>query len=353
MNVEDLIPAPDTIPVHWGWFQVFLILTFVLHLLFMNAMLGSGIMALVGEFKMDDHTDRMNHDMAEKWPYAIALTVNMGVAPLLFLQVLYGHFIYTSSILMAVYWLSVVLLLIIAYYCAYIYDFKFNALGQARKIFITLAVVLLLWIGFVFSNNMVMMIQPELWQGYFRNPFGTLLSVSEPMVIPRYLHFVAASVAVGGLCRAIVWKMKAGNEAATASVRSGLKWFIWATAIQFPLGIWFLISLPKDKMMLFMGGGILHTLLLVLGLVLSIVAMAVAMKKKVWWTVWVTLAVVLDMVLMRDLLRKAYLAPYFSVSDLNVVPDYSPMVLFLVSFAVGLALIAYMLKLVVSERKEA
>ncbi|PIE61268.1 MAG: hypothetical protein CSA29_04215 [Desulfobacterales bacterium] len=352
MNVENLIPAPDTIPVQWGWFQVLLIVTFVLHLLFMNAMLGSGIMALVGEFQMNGDADRVNHDMAKKWPYTIAFTVNMGVAPLLFLQVLYGQFIYTSSILMAVYWLSVVLLLIIAYYCAYIYDFKFETLGQARMIFIALAVVLLLWIGFVFSNNMVMMIQPELWPAYFRNPFGTLLSISEPMLIPRYLHFVAASVAVGGLCRAIIWKMKNTDEASATAVRSGLRWFIWATAIQFPLGIWFLLSLPKDKMMLFMGGGILHTILLSLGLVLSIGAMAVAMKKNVWGTVWLTLAVVLDMVLMRDLLRKAYLAPYFSPSDLNVVPDYSPLVLFLLSFAVGLALIAYMLKLAASAGKE-
>ncbi|WDP92191.1 MAG: hypothetical protein HUN04_21695 [Desulfobacter sp.] len=350
MTPQILIPLPDTIPVHWGWFQLLLTVTFLLHLLFMNAMLGSGIIALVREFKMDARGDRLNHEMAEKWPYTIALTVNMGVAPLLFLQVLYGHFIYTSSILMAVYWISVILLLIIAYYAAYIYDFKFEAMGQARKIFIAIGVILLLWIAFVFSNNMVMMIRPEAWQAYFRNPFGTVLSLSDPMLVPRYLHFVAASVAVAGLFQAIVWKMKNKDDGA---VRSGLKWFAWATCLQFAIGIWFLLSLPHGKMMLFLGGSLLHTALLGCGILMAGAALFAAVRGNVWGAAGLTLALVLDMVLVRDLLRRAFLAPYFSPEDLTVVPEYSPMVLFLVSFALGLALIAYMLKIAASAGKEA
>ncbi len=47
-------------------------------------------------------------------PLVIAFAVNFGVAPLLFLQVLYGHFIYTSSILMGIFWISIIPALIIA-----------------------------------------------------------------------------------------------------------------------------------------------------------------------------------------------------------------------------------------------
>ena len=35
-----ILPQPDTISVNWGWFQFLLLLTFPLHLLAMNAMLG-------------------------------------------------------------------------------------------------------------------------------------------------------------------------------------------------------------------------------------------------------------------------------------------------------------------------
>lgn len=137
MNPGNLIPVPDTNPVHWAWFQV-----------------------------------------------------------------LYGHFIYTSSILMAVYWLSIILRLIIAYYAAYIYDFKFNQMGRSRTIFISISVILLLWIGFVFTNNIL---------------------------------------------QALFWTVKRPSILTEKAVRSGLNWFAWATCIQFVVGVWFLISLPEDS----------------------------------------------------------------------------------------------------------
>lgn len=351
MNPVNLIPVPDIIPVHWAWFQVLLIVTFVLHLLFMNAMLGSAIMALFREFKIDQDADAMNLQTAEKLPYTIAFTVNLGVAPLLFIQVLYGHFIYTSSILMAAYWLSIVLLLILAYYAAYIYNFKFNAMGRSRTIFISISVILLLWVGFVFTNNMVMMIQPKIWSAYFRNPFGTLLGLKEPMLIPRYLHFVVASIAVAGLLQAIFWTVKKQEPVSKKAVRAGLNWFVWATCIQFAVGIWFLISLPEDTMMLFLGRASLNSALLAVGILLGGAAIVSAAQNKVWPTAALALITVVDMVLIRDLLRSAYLKPYFSPKQLTVVPDYSPMILFLVTFAAGIVIIAYMIKLAVSSAK--
>jgi hypothetical protein len=51
------------------------------------------------------------------------------------------------------------------------------------------------------------------------------------------------------------------------------------------------------------------------------------------------------MIIMRDLVRVAYLRPYFSLADLKMVPQYSPMLVFLVIFAGGLWVIYWMLKL--------
>ena len=50
MQAADLIPAADSIPAPWGIFQVLLTLTFVLHLLFMNMMLGGTIIGMVEVF---------------------------------------------------------------------------------------------------------------------------------------------------------------------------------------------------------------------------------------------------------------------------------------------------------------
>jgi len=194
-----LIPAPDSIPVHWGWLHFFFLLTFVLHLLFMNAMLGTGIIALVKSLKGTRQDLPIAKEISLKLPYTIAFTINMGVAPLLFIQVLYGNFIYTSSVLMGWYWLSIIGILIIAYYSAYLFDFKFDTLGSARSIFIAVCVILMLLVAFLFTSNITLMLTPEKWVRYFSNAGGTILNLSEPTLIPRFLHFVCASIAIGGL----------------------------------------------------------------------------------------------------------------------------------------------------------
>lgn len=51
------------------------------------------------------------------------------------------------------------------------------------------------------------------------------------------------------------------------------------------------------------------------------------------------------MSLMLDILRRAYLKPCFSLSDLKVIPQYGPMIIFLFVFAADLVVIGYMLKL--------
>jgi len=158
MDPSRLIPAPDTIPVPWGWFQFLLLLTFVLHLLFINTMLGTGIIAVVYHLKTAKNESSLTAGIARKLPYSIAFAVNMGIAPLLFLQVIYWHFFYVSSVLMAVYWISIIVLLLVAYYSAYIYDFKYASLGSARAVFIGVTVLILLFIAFLFTNNLTLML---------------------------------------------------------------------------------------------------------------------------------------------------------------------------------------------------
>jgi hypothetical protein len=82
MNPAALIPTPDAIPVPWGWFYVLLMVTFLLHILVMNAMLGGGIIALISALRPGRQNTLLTKELSYKWPYTIAFAVNMGVAPL-------------------------------------------------------------------------------------------------------------------------------------------------------------------------------------------------------------------------------------------------------------------------------
>jgi hypothetical protein len=355
MDPSNLIPVPDAIPVHWGWLNFFLLLTFMLHILCMNTMLGIGIIALFNSFSKKPDAVSVSRQVSTKLPYTIAFTVNMGVAPLLFIQVLYGHFIYTSSILMAVYWLSIVLILLVAYYSAYLYDFKFDALGDRRLIFITVTVILLLIVGFFFSNNMTLMLRPAEWTRYFTNPRGTLLNLSEPTLIPRYLHVLASALAVGGLFLAIVWQVK-GTRASTSyqkNIEQSLRWFNYATLSQFIIGSWFLMRLPDDMARMFMGGHPYATMLFAAGVIGTIISLIFGFKNKVWPCAVATVVTVAVMVLMRDQLRLAYLTPYFHPTMLKTSPQYSPFFLFILTLVAGIILIGFMLRLALKGKQEA
>ncbi|MFO7666408.1 MAG: hypothetical protein R6V76_07310 [Desulfobacterales bacterium] len=348
MDTASLIPAPDIIPVHWAWLKVLLITTFTAHILLMNIMLGSAIIAFISSInrQSDSSLVYLQKEISQKNTFIIAFTINFGVAPLLFLQVLYGNFFYTSSILMAVYWLSVVFLLITAYYAAYIYKFNFDRLILTRKYAAGLSALLLLVTGFFFTNNMTLMLVPDTWTRYFTNPSGTLLNLSDPTLFPRFFHYVAASIAVSGLYIAITWerKKKNGVSHSDINITRGMKYFIYATLVQFCVGIWFLISLPRDVMLLFLGGDMVHSAVFLAGIFAGIAALVFGFIKKVWPAVWATITSIIFMVLVRDMVRTAYLKPYFAVEKLKTIYQYSPMIMFLAALTVATVIIIYIIR---------
>lgn len=348
MDIAALIPPPDIIPVHWAWFKVLLIITFMAHILLMNIMLGSAIIAFFSGLNKspDSSMISLQKNISEKTTFVIAFTINFGVAPLLFLQVLYGNFFYTSSILMAAYWMSVILLLIIAYYSAYIYKFKFEALAFARIYFIGLTALLLIITAFFYTNNMTLMLSPGSWTQYFAKPSGTILNLSDPTLFPRFLHFLTASVAISGLFIAIIWqkKKKGGSANADLNIKKGMKYFFYATLFQVLTGAWFIISLPKDIMLLFMGKDGISTMIFLAGLIATVVSLIYSYKNRVWPATWSAIVTVFFMVIMRDMVRTAFLKPYFTVEKLKVVHQYSPMIMFMASLIIGIAVIVYMIR---------
>lgn len=342
-----LIPTPDTIPAAWGWFQALLMLVFPLHLLLMNAMLGSTAIAAWAMLRKDETQWGLAHELGKAIPFLVAFAVNLGVAALLFLQVLYGHMFYSSSVLMGVFWLAVIPLLIVAYYAAYLFDFRFASLRKtAATALIVLPLVIFLAIALTFTNNMTLMLNPEAWKAYFGNPGGTLLNLGDRVLPARYLHFITGGTAVGGLFVAMFGRLRKGMDQRVrdAAERIGMRVFTVLTGVQIAVGFLFLALLPRPVLMLFMGGDMTATLLLGIGLVTALMLLMAGMARKLWLCAGLALPLVYVMSFMRDFVRSGYLKPHFSPESLQVVPQYSPMVMFLVALAVGLGTVVWMLR---------
>mgnify|MGYP000845359435 CR=1 FL=1 len=345
MNPASLIPTPDTLTAHWRWFQFLLMLTFPLHLLAMNAMLGSALTSLAAHMMPGRHHRELSHELAKALPLLVAFTVNLGVAPLLFVNVIYGHLLYSSTVLMGLYWLAIIPIIITAYYLAYIYDFGFKKLGNIGPFAVIIFMALAMSVGFVFSHNMTMMILPATWTRWFDNPSGTLLNLSDPTLVARYLHIITGSLAVGSLLAALYSRiaLKGDPEVSEAGQTLGMRLFSWLTLLQLPAGIWFLLTLPQETMKRFMGGDTISTALLALGILLAIATLAAGFKRMVIPALWMTIPLVYVMSFMRDSVRTSYLAPYFDMTKVPANVQWSPLVLFLVSLVAGLAVIFWML----------
>ena len=343
--MQPIIPSADTIPVAWGWFQFLLLLTFPLHLLAMNAMVGGLAIGVVQHFRGGDSRRRLAHRIAIILPLVIAFTVNFGVAPLLFLQVLYGHFVYTSSILMGLFWIAVVPILIVAYYGAYLYDFKFKGLGAAGK-WLALAVLLLLFcIGYFFSNNMLLMSLPERFSEYFQHRDGSLLVSGQSEFLPRYLHMMTGALAVGGLFVALLgrFRAQAAPELAAHASAVGMKTFFFMTIVNVGVGTWYLTSLPKQQMLLFMGRDLAATICFIVALLLVIGVLVSSFRQQLMTTLIGTVVLVYLMSFLRSWLRTDMLADYFNLSQLQVAPQYSSMFLFLICLAGGVVCVGWLI----------
>ena len=346
------IPTLDPIPLpapYW-LFKVLLVVTFTLHILAMNFMLGGTVLALLTRWGGNrDRASRMFSDIATKLPVLLPATVTLGVAPLLFLQVIYGQFFYTSSVLIAWPWFLLLVTLTIAYYGLYFVSARTHHRTGSGRWALLGSFLLIAVIGFIFTTNLTLSQTPAAWTGkYFADPGGWNLNLGEATLAPRYLHFFTAAVAVGGLLLMLIaWlKRDADTEYRRSIFQYGGKAFEYATMAQFAVGFWFLVSLPKELRTLFMGDSSLATLLMVAGIAAAVAAILVVARAlrqddyrlgAVAGTGFTVLAVA-AMATMRDMLRDAYLKPYFHPERFVVQTQWTVLPLFLAVFLGGVAL---------------
>lgn len=353
MIQSSLIPTmdPNPLPAPFWVFKLLLVVTFFLHIVAMNCMLGGAVLSLGAWWRRKESAQgsRMFFDIANKLPVLLPATITLGVAPLLFVQVLYGRFFYTSSIIMAWPWFLVLVFITFAYYGFYYVSFRSQQQPGKAGLVLWASTILIFLVGFLFSNNFTLAQTPSRWGGkYFADPSGWSLNLAEPTLFPRFLHFIAAAVAVGGVF--LIWMARANWERdrdyARQLLQFGGKAFLYATMAQILVGIIFLVTLPRAMRMIFMGDNPLATTLLMVGVLGGIVAiflMSDALRNENLRTASLVVPgilgiVILCMAWMRDILRDAYLKQWFNPDQFAEKTQWSVFPLFLLLFIGGVIL---------------
>jgi hypothetical protein len=361
------IPHVDPLPLPGPvWlFTALLLVVFTLHVAAMNSALGGGLWALWnyvrGRHAEHPYSRRLANELAEMLPTFLAFTVTLGVAALLFVQVLYGNFLYASSILIGTLWLAVIPLVMVAYYGLYYFSYTAESEKGSAGWVLGVSVCLLLGIAFIFVNNMTLMLSPERWLGMYRShPNGWNLNLGERSLIPRYLHIVNGAIALFSaiLAHLGMRRMKVDAAYGRWMVQRAALVFAACTGLQFLLGMWLLLAIPREVAMVLLrdplAGSVFGLALIsVISAMLLILLGSLSEKPSamVHAGFGMSLVTLFLMVCLRYLLRLAYLKPYVHLGALAVRPQIGVIVLFLLLFVGGLVTVGYMLSLVARSKK--
>jgi hypothetical protein len=357
--VTPVIPLPDPLPqpapawLMWALLQ----LTFLLHVLAMNVVLGGSILALHWRFgrRPSDATARASIVAAftKALPVAVAAAVTFGVAPLLFVQVLYGRLFFTSSILMGWLWLAVVPLVILGYSGAYLLAFRGEALGsRARWVAVAVAAVFA-GVAFLYVTNVTRSLRPDTFAGAYRvSGAGLTLNLGDPTFWPRYLHMLLGAVAVAAMGVALYGLARRRHEPELAAwaMRRGIVVFGVATAANVLVGIGLLATQPRGILMRLLGGDPGATSLLAVAVLLAIAAAGLVplvlvarnTARATGAQAAVLLATLVAMVLLRDQLRQQSLRLSGFEPPAWVAPQWGPFAVFALFLVAAVVAIAWM-----------
>jgi len=356
----ELLPSlnPGGVPGPVGLLHLLLVLTFFLHLLFVNLTLGGTLIAWISHLRSSARDDDPRGVLARRLTavngYGISLTITTGVAPLLFIQTLYQQLFYTGTILIGWAWFSLLLLLLAGYYAAYLYKFRgAPARGAGGGAWIALSAVAFLAVAAIHVAVHLVHVRPALWTRYDAAPWAVL---ADPTFVPRLLHFVLAGIALSGVVMA--WwsarRARAGErpELERAIARIGWRWALGATLLQVVDGVILLLLLPGTVLQGMMTGGfatlapLTLAILGAVGLLLLLVRVTdpAAAPAAVTWLAGGMVGVIAVMTVTRHQVRNLYIDGDVALGELAVDPQWLNLGLFTVLLVAALAVTAWMVR---------
>ncbi len=365
-------PAVDPIPLPAPiWlFKLLHNDTLSLHFVAVEMLLGGLLLAVgLSLFNQSAAATTTARALARRLTVVMTYVINLGVPPLLFAQVLYGRALYTSSVLIGVYWIAIIPMLMLCYWLLY----QFSARLDKGKSAWWIGLIAWLTAGSIarlLSTNMTLMLRPEVWRDmYSASAAGRFLPPSDPTLEPRWLMMLAGGLFIAGLWLVYLagrstfeaeQKKYMAAQGGKVAVVFGVFYLlagVWAASVQpEAVKVGLANGFPGHALYRFAGlAGYGWLLLVVVAMLLG--ALAAFGKIASAWLGWagVLVTVLLEIMLtvyrdgVRDvtLLNKGY-----DVWDRVVVTNWGVVGLFLVLFVAGLGVVGWLAWVVAHAQKQ-
>jgi len=200
MDIETLnaLRSPAGIPGPPWLFLALLVVTWALHMLAVLVMLGTITISLIGCFSSSKHWQCLANVALEIGKVAVSIAIVLGVAPLLFVQVIYDPFWYVSNVISGRWVVISIFLLLTGYYSLYHGYFVSRDNNFQGRVSLAIALLLLVCFGLIMHTLTSQMLQPEQWLQWYA-PGGhidTSGSRLHGLNYARFLYFISLSVPV-------------------------------------------------------------------------------------------------------------------------------------------------------------
>lgn len=218
---------PAGAPAHPLIFLVLGVVTFALHMTAVNVMLGTLGLSAWGSFSQNPYWQRLAGALGTTAKVAVSIAIVLGVAPLLFVQVIYDPFWYTSNVISAWWLLGFLAILTVAYLALYRFyglNHQYAEDGSALPIqgapqgglWLVGSFILMVTCGVIMHAVVNQSLQPGEWMNWYApegvvDPHGREL---HSITIARVAFFLLLSIPVtaGWLFGMRRYLLSAGEE---------------------------------------------------------------------------------------------------------------------------------------------
>ena len=185
------------------------VLTLVVHGLFMNYVLeGVGYLAVtaIGRRRDGDGLESVSiRSVLTDWmPFATSAAITAGVAPLLFVQILYKKNFYTANLLLFHRWMAILPLLIVGFYLLYL--LKTDWIRRRSRTLLAIisigALVCFAFTGLSWTENHLLSTDKGSWPGLYES--GSMV-YSHPQLLPRLGMWAVGAIPT--MCVLVAWQL--------------------------------------------------------------------------------------------------------------------------------------------------
>lgn len=201
-------------------YLVLYLATLVLHVVAMNYVVG-GAMVVAGAavFRVfRNHCDATHTivDVIKDWlPLALGVTITLGVAPILFVQILYKQSFYTANLLLFHRWMAILPVLIVAFYLLYLQKSEWIRRRHRVTVASVAVGVLLMFLFVAWSwseNHLLSLAGQAVWTEHFAQ--GRMWYRTAELA-PRLSLWIIGSLTT--LSVIVAWQLR--GKATTVAVR--------------------------------------------------------------------------------------------------------------------------------------